>query len=549
MLKYSLIFFSLIICQFAYMQVMPEIKVKPTKQNGKLKVYYRLKSESFLPNSKIFDWKNSLEKLEANERFNPQKRYFVETCKLSQGKKNGEFLISEILLKEIKTTNGTDYTLKVGGGYVQGNYLNDQFQGKIQFINGVQINSNVIEINYDKNNITDQIVELECFFDFKPIKVSYSFKQGVVNEINSKEFFYQKIDNSLCLNRKYCGSKFWIEYFTSNVPDYCSSKFTEQFVEDKTIDVYEEEWDSKIIFDSKHLVAKIQISKDGIRNGKSEFYDYRNGNLREVANFKNGLLDGKCIKYFENGQIEIESVFSEGFIKLLKYYSDGVNFNSPELNFEGLSKVQTNSISSITFSRADASIISFKDFSAFYYFPVFIGKKDYSTDIKLIKSKGGKIIEATEYQLLFELNFLTESNACYIKDDFSIMYNGKPMITYLLDNQKHVIKDVLWKDEMGKIVYTLSKKVEEENIKLKESKKVEAAINNTIINCSYCSKKFRYGDAIISGDDCNCFDYKNGEKKKIHVGIAIKDLYFCSRKCDLDHEKDCCRRNGYSFEK
>lgn len=67
----------------------------------------------------------------------------------------------------------------------------------------------------------------------------------------------------------------------------------------------------RVYNDAGHLEEKYYIDKDSVRNGPYESY-YDNGQLQEKAFYRNGLLDGERVLYFENGQSEIVEHYLEG---------------------------------------------------------------------------------------------------------------------------------------------------------------------------------------------------------------------------------------------
>jgi hypothetical protein len=541
MKKIVLLFLGILFSNFTFLQTLPKIDVKPSKEKGKVKIYYRLKSElKYIPNTKLIDWQNSLEKLESPEVYNTKKKYFVENCIYKDGKRNGEFFLSELKFQNNK--------LIAGSGFIQGIYLNDKFDGKVKFVNSTDGYRKIVEIEYKQGSIADQQVLLTSIYSKYTIEylIKYTFKNGVVSEINAdsekKDIkFYHKINGDFCLNRKYYivsdWLSYWLEYYTQDLPDYASYNFKEPLVKEGEIRVFM--GNTQKTFDTTNLVAIINVTNGGIRNGLSQFYD--NGKLKEECNFKNGFVDGKCVRYFKDGKIEIESLFSDGYIKEVSFYSDGSDFNTNYINYKGIPRANSQPFTSesIPFSYISDTYQG-KRISRFFLDQLVLEENKYQTNFEIIKASGGKISAASGPQLLYKLNFISDEKYSYVQE-YSWLNNGKPMVTYIVDKDKHDLKDVLWKDETGKIVYSLNKKLEAD-------KKAKETINNSIVNCSFCSKKIKFGDAVITGGDCNCFEYKNGEKKKIHVGIFLKETYFCSRKCVSDFERDCCRKNGFSFE-
>ena len=68
---------------------------------------------------------------------------------------------------------------------------------------------------------------------------------------------------------------------------------------------------------------------------------------------------------------------------------------------------------------------------------------------------------------------------------------------------------------------------------------------NTEVKCSACNKGVQIKNAKENWGGCNCL--KNN-KENIEVYGNVK-TYFCSIQCKMIFEKDCCKRNGYFYEK
>jgi uncharacterized protein YbaA (DUF1428 family) len=141
---------------------------------------------------------------------------------------------------------------------------------------------------------------------------------------------------------------------------------------------------------------------------------------------------------------------------------------------------------------------------------------------------------------LYKLKFKSDDKCSYLVDEYTILNNGKPMVVWLIDNERHNFKNALWKDDSGKIVFSFKEYQEKQ-------KENTEAINNTLVKCEFCSKEVKYGAAIITDGSCSCFDYKNGKREKITL-MGWSEKRFCSNKCRSEYEVDSCRRNGKSSE-
>ena len=76
------------------------------------------------------------------------------------------------------------------------------------------------------------------------------------------------------------------------------------------------------------------------------------GSLRSIRNYNNGLDDGKWIFYYDNGEVEVEGVFSKnkrigewkyyyknGNIKYLQIYSTAGNRTGTWIDYDTLGNV------------------------------------------------------------------------------------------------------------------------------------------------------------------------------------------------------------------
>ena len=72
----------------------------------------------------------------------------------------------------------------------------------------------------------------------------------------------------------------------------------------------------------KNQYKSILKYKNGILNGLCKYY-YENGQLEYLFNSKNGQLDGSCINYYENGQLSQRAHYRDGeFNGPVKWYHE-----------------------------------------------------------------------------------------------------------------------------------------------------------------------------------------------------------------------------------
>ena len=590
-MKNSLILFLLLLIgQPAISQNYPEIKVNPIKEKGKAKIYYRLKSDFvYFPNTNLIDWQNSLERLTVSEKYDPNKKYFIESCRMVDGKKNGEFSISLLKLKKLNAKEyGSYYYTAKDADVVTGNYLNNEYNGVINFLTFINLipftEEGFAYLSYENGKIVDQVLKYpnvikHSGISFLPV---IRFEAGVVKEsfyIDNTAVTYKNFEEKNCSIMRYGSGEYisknnFVGSSTKGLQCYSTvwDDLSKNHVLNGSYRVYQS--NDKVFDTTTNLLVSLNFKygiQDGIQMVKSPNFtsrkeyrcingliegkltgfkgdkivfteEYLNGKLHGIsktyfddgklaleANYKYGFLDGQCMMYFKDGKINIESSFSNGFFNEVSVFSDGLDFNTNWINYKGLSRIEAKLFTAE----------SIPDFSMFKQ--LFEKINYYETDFNIIIASGGKISKASGHQLLYKLKFMSDEKYSYVKDQYSLLNNGKPMVTYLINNNKHDLEDVLWKDETGKVVLSGNKLLENEN-KAKEAK------NNSIISCEWCSKKVRFGDAVITyGDPGSCFRYENGKKIGIYVGSS-SGIYCCSRKCAAELENQRCISKGGSSE-
>lgn len=90
-------------------------------------------------------------------------------------------------------------------------------------------------------------------------------------------------------------------------------------------DEWKYEGEAKLYYQTGEILG-IEQFKKGVLNGKSVYY-YKNGNVAEKIFYKNGSLrNGRRITYYENGNIRTESFHDEQGLyhgEMKKYYENG----------------------------------------------------------------------------------------------------------------------------------------------------------------------------------------------------------------------------------
>lgn len=261
---------------------------------------------------------------------------------------------------------------------------------------------------------------------------------------------------------------------------------------------------------------------DGVLNGPATFQKriyWRGGNaaFSLECNYVDGLLNGVAKLKTKSGQTYVEANYKDGLLNgkyITMYLNDGSNiiakgpFCEQKINKRLYSVVDENQDNRDRFEKT----------------------------IPMFKKEGHTTLADGVFKF-YEANYVNGK----IDGKYNYFYsNGKKLYEGTVTD----CKEVDWKvfDTNGKVIF--DKK--EDNLRREEKqKKEEEYFNTAVINCAYCNNPVKLREAVISGGGCHCFK-ENGEGIEIWGGVTTR---FDSRKCQIEYEKDCCRRNGYRFEK
>lgn len=98
-----------------------------------------------------------------------------------------------------------------------------------------------------------------------------------------------------------------------------------------------------------HTIQMIGLYKDKVQNMNQigEFrYFYKNGKLRALYHFTNGIIDGKTQLYYENGNIEAIRSYQSGQLKdtIFTFYENGnpreIKYVNPDFNEDNLAEAE-----------------------------------------------------------------------------------------------------------------------------------------------------------------------------------------------------------------
>ena len=270
-------------------------------------------------------------------------------------------------------------------------------------------------------------------------------------------------------------------------------------------------------YDTTKLLYRATF-KNNLNNGSAYWYYPETGNVMMECNYVDARLNGVAKYYTKSGQTYVEATFKDGFLdgKYVTYYS------SDEPN-------------PIVMGRNCQETISNKDI--FQFSPRLRTRiDDFVGTVTMLRNEGHNI-SITDGAKIYE--------ATYVNGVIDGKYNfyrsnGKKLYEGVVSDCKEV--DWKWFDINGDVIY--DKK--DATIRLQEErKKQEEFFNTGVVKCTYCNNSIKRSEAIATWDGCHCFQ-DNGEGVQVMGSVRT---YFDSRKCEIDYEEDCCRRNGYRFKK
>ena len=547
------------------------VPVKQIKENGKAKIYYELKQYQYIPHTKIIDWKNSIRKIESQEPFKEKSIYLIENVKFEDGKKNGAFELSLCKLNVNQAMTGCYLTELVN--VVKGQYVNNEYDGAISVYSFIDLKEKegYLTLQYLNGKISDQILRypypITCTIGSKNFSITPQivFKNGKVDEILSCETypFYKKFNGSIIFNARYNGKPICFNQFsflkTSDQQKNNFKSLIDLNVNTLTLEVFNSDLsganekivgnyrlfkvNDNIFFDTSILISSYQYI-DGKRNGKALIWDIsKNGKSGDnpyiQLNYLDDLLNGVSQQYYPDGKLAISANFSKGYLvgETTTYY------NMPNYKVFTVEPLVPRWVD-------NGGILMINQIGKW-------GDQDQEF-IKSIKEKNGDISELNGHGLysktFFVLDSMQSNGVWYTGSiafkEYTVFNSGKPMVTFTMNNEKKgQYSEIRYFDTNGKQVYSLRKAKEELLVKLDQLEKERIKKDNSIINCNWCKKSFRFGDRI-NLQECHCFDRTDSHSINLWVDLySDKGLDFCSKDCRMKYEEECCRRNGYSFYK
>lgn len=563
--------------------IVPEPKIN---EDGKCVVYYELSEKfKYIPGTEIVDWKNSGRKINTNEPIKQHSKYLIETYHKKNGLKKGKYTLS----LSIPTTLSSGALTLSHDLYAEvGKYLNDKLNGvkSIYLINyknyieSYKFDNCYLYLNYQEDIIIDTLIKFpiypceiatkDKFFRTINLEPFIQLKKGkVIRSLfidnNNNPCYYLGEKNHLNQYLRYTRYPIYYNEFSYFTNDFSYSQKEKEFPSleffsikqglDYKSKLYEGLYNLYVpqneinIFDTTFLSATTNFNA-GFRNGLCKEWGLdKNGYIDTpwyIFNYNNDLLDGESKEFFKDGKPRVIANFSKGYLEgIAKLYTYG---NPSEKLSRSVSKWKNKKggithISQIyekSYNNLEESNLS----------------ENYVNDLALIRQKGGVIDDYNGYSLLMTINYKVDSiynqnkeiwdKGSVALEDYFVYQNNKIIVKYELDKTKPwKTANVIWYNKNGNELYSMAKLNKENQNKLQIMILENQKQNNKIVKCDWCAKNHKYGESKMI-DHCNCIDRKNGNLISPQL---FKWAMFCSNECRSKYDKDCCIRNGYTYEK
>ena len=489
--------------------------------------------------------------------------FFVEQCKFDGGVRHGKFQL--FMLQSTGRTNDKGHPDYNQFEMMNGSYSQGKLNGPISY----RLASNeFVVINYTDGVINDQSVQLNPV----PVKLGsgtinpvYTFSSGIMSEaviVDSEglpsKFVYNPTRpiimrytkkpiayNQFSFLGVAAGQKdnvvmpgLWQRLNTAAlvlevVPLKALSNPLKTYATHGSYRLFEV---GKTLFDTIALKANVPFV-DNLRNGKATIWaDQTNGKLTGSPLFEyeyqNDLLNGQARLYYPDGTISVEANFKQGIINgdLVAYH------HASELPFQFETVIR--------YPYKAGGVISITQLGQY--------KETFQEYIKIIREHNGTVEKPNSHALYSQINYRLDSivegkssqRVSVASNDFYYYFNERPVVHVVLDKSKQwAIKDVLFFDMAGTVVYSLNQANEELRIAAEKQAQENERFLNSTVTCSACSKPSIVRNSKQSWGGCDCFD-RLGEGIGVH-GTQL--TFFCSVKCKIDFETDCCRRNGFNY--
>ena len=527
---------------------IPEPKIK---ENGKCIVYYEFNEYEYINNSNIIDWLKSGKKINNTEPLKEGKVYLIEKFRQKESLKHGKFTIQ--LSKATKLSSGS-LTLTPIEIVTSGEYKLGKLNGEINLITqyGEDVETS-INLKYLNNKILDQ----EIIFHSQTTNLNQKdiiiypkviFKNGKVFEstyfVDQNWNYFIEKDKSTIISLSYTKKHIASDFFNEKLLECVYFKRND----DNDLQVHKVHiFDiNNILFDTSKILASYNVV-DNKLNGTTKIWSKNSNKLSQpirLMNYKNNLLDGEYITFFEEGKIKEKYNFKNGYLngKGEIYVSkvDNYDFILPkEVQTGGIKYNETNiGFNNLNIKNAQDIVNLFNVKSKSLIVPValimaHIGKnhdKNYNDNYYDINK--------TDYFKFCDLEFeYNEEKKKSFMKNYDVFIDSDKFMERIVQNCNNCFKIF---DKNHKVILS-SDIMSDFNIKTEKESEIEYQnLLKTEISCRWCEKKILVKDAIKL-DLCNCID-KNNESRSIYLS-QLK--FYCSRKCASDAEKQICREEGY----
>jgi antitoxin component YwqK of YwqJK toxin-antitoxin module len=549
-------------------------------RDGKWEIVYEIKNTfSYIGNSDIPDWLNSITPSSDNgsaminsanraEIGSSNTKYILEKCKYEDGIKNGKFTLIHYSYEGQERIDNSIYSNSLATRakwtkteVVSGEYLNGKINGTlVSFMN----NNTTISIKYKDGIIEDQTIKInQVVSSDKKFVVNpyYNFKNGYLSETmclknnvptlivfdGSKGKLLHYTPKPICYNyfsfltknEKQQGERFsLIDLNTNNFAIECIPFYYSNSGELIVHGNYRLFKPAATLTDTSFLWASYQY-KDDVRDGLAEIWDAsENGKTGVTPSIKQRYLKDKLHGYSEmfyrDGKLAVSAEFKNGYVD-----GEVITYNYPPNHYPFELKYHIKPY----VLAGQLSIYQIGEYS----------DKTLQENIKIIKENGGAIETPKQYEQYTKVRYKVDSmqtNGVWFKGsvpaaDFYQFYNGKPIVKYIINKEKPWIpSEIIYFDSNGTVVYSLSKAKNQVVKKAAELEAEQQKYLNTEISCASCNKNILIKNAIEQWDGCKCI---KEDGSKITVGFGGKK--FCSIQCKVIFEKDCCKSNGYYYER
>jgi antitoxin component YwqK of YwqJK toxin-antitoxin module len=280
--------------------------------------------------------------------------------------------------------------------------------------------------------------------------------------------------------------------------------------------------------------------KDDLREGIAEIWSIEDNGNRDRPfmrlNFHKDKLHG-ISEMYAGGKLAVSAEFKNGMVEgeVLAYHNapNHLPFNpKPRIN-----------------RWVGGGILHLGQIGEF-------SSSDLEGNISIVREHGGTIEEyPSQYELYMKIRYITDSvqsNGEWFKvsnpaEDFYRYCNGHPIVKYIVGKDKigMSVVDALFIDATEKVVYSLLNFKEDVLKGLSKIEEEQIKFQSTPVPCAFCGESVLRKDSKENWGGCDCFK-TDGSLIEVYGTVRT---HFCSLDCKIKYETDCCRRNGYRYER